>query len=247
MGIYIKSILIAAGIGAATYVLPVYNPELGKGSYVMEVFFTIFGAVYAIIAGFVMLVVLNNHSDVRHSVRMEVNALRRLRDFLRYVDDKDAVADVRQKIRNYGQSVIQKEWVSMVSRKKTLLATSSEVHDLMDSVGRINPEKANNSHAIGKIFDAVSDVITYRSDRLGASREKLPPMLKFLVFILSVFLMFIFTLMPIEMMILRVVFNVINAFALTYIYLIILDLNNPFRGNWNVTPERMENFLKKVD
>ncbi|NND65856.1 MAG: DUF4239 domain-containing protein, partial [Gammaproteobacteria bacterium] len=160
----IYSLLVAAVMGGFAYLISTIGLQVENS--VFQVFFAIFGAMYAITTGFVLLVVLNNHSDVKNAVRLEVNSLRRMRDYLKYVDDQSAVNAIKRSMKTYCESVLKSEWPQMVANEATPLTTSPELHGLMDSVKKIDFRQQENAVVLSKIMDALSDLIVNRSERL---------------------------------------------------------------------------------
>ena len=51
-------------------------------------FFSVFGIVYAIVAGFLLVTVLTKYSDLNQAIENELNAIETVRDFLTYLDDE---------------------------------------------------------------------------------------------------------------------------------------------------------------
>ena len=228
----INRTIVIAGLGilGLSYLLisfPLWHVE----ESILEVFFGVFGVIYAIVAGFIMLVLLENYSAIKAHIWAEVNALQDLRDYLVYVDNQNDVVDgIKGSIKIYVESVIQKEWPAMTGSGKVDVDTSVEIYEVMKGINKIEVTNRSDAIAQGKLIDTVGDITTHRTNRLCSSSEKLPFLLMLFLIILSILVVFIFTLLPIEDFATRFLLNGVNIFAVIFIYVVIWDLSNPFKG-----------------
>ena len=246
MQTYLKTalaILLIAGMG---FLLLIKIPWTVDGG-TLEVFFGVFGVVYAIVVGFALFVVMDNYSSIRNHINSEINALQDLRDFLVYVDDNDeVVAELKSKIKTYVESVVHKEWSEMRSAHEIDLDTSPELYDIMISINRIEPTNQSDFVSLEMLMETMAQITTHRTNRLGASCDKLPPLLNPLLILLSMIVVFVFTLLPIKDELVRFVLNGANIFALCFIYVVIADLNNPFKGFFSIDNQSYQDLLKKL-
>lgn len=67
----------------------------------MGEFFTVFGVIYAIVAGFLLVTVLNRYSSLSQTIEDELNAIESIRDFLVYFgpDQGTAAQALRRSLR----------------------------------------------------------------------------------------------------------------------------------------------------
>ena len=222
---------------------PLWHIESG----ILEVFFGVFGVIYAIVAGFIILVLLENYNAIKAYIWAEVNALQDLRDYLIYVDNQDAVIDeIKGTIKIYVESIIEKEWTGMVGFGKVDMDTSAEVYEVMKSINKIRVTNQSDAVALDKLIDTVGEITTHRTNRLCASGEKLPFLLMLYIVILSVLLVFIFSLIPLQDTITRFLLNGVNVFSVVFIYIIIWDLSHPFNGAWSINNEPYRDLLTKM-
>lgn len=213
----------------------------------LEVFFGVFGVIYAIIAGFVILVLLQNYNTIKVHIWAEVNALQDLRDYLIYVDNQNNVVEkMRKTIKNYVESIIEKEWKDMVGSGKVDMDTSAEIYEIMKSINTIKVTNPSDAVALNKLIDTLGNITTHSTNRLYSSGEKLPFLLFLFVIILSILVVFIFTLLPIQDTLTRFLLNGVNIFTAVFIYIIIWDLNHPFKGTWSINYKPYQNFLARM-
>ena len=240
------TIIVGLAILGLIYLLVAY-PLWQVEDNTLEVFFGVFGVIYAIVAGFIMLVLLENYSAIKAHIWAEVNALQDLRDYLIYVDNQDhRVEEIKGTIKLYVESVIEREWLEMVSSGKTDMDTSAEIYAIMQSINKIEITNRSDAVALGKLIDTVGDITTHRTDRLFSSGEKLPFLLKPFILIMSILVILIFTFLPIDNFTIKLLLNGANVFAVVLIYLVILDLSHPFKGTWSISNEPFVDLLKRV-
>ena len=248
MRIYFKTFFIVACVMAVTYVLSacVCCKQFVIPGNALNIFFGLFGVLYAIIIGFAIFEVLNNYNEIKEFMNSEVNELQDLRDYLMYVDGQDEVKqEIGQHIKKYAQAVVNKEWPAMCSYKKLDIDTPEEMYDVMKSVNKIKPANDSDVMALEKLIDTIGTVTTHRTNRITASVEKLPSLLVQLIFILSAFMIVIFALIPIDALIVKMALTAINTFGIAFIYFVIKDLDYPFGGIWSIKPEPFKSFIAR--
>lgn len=247
MKVYLKTFLAMACILVLNYLLTLH-PAFAIESNLLEIFFNLFGMIYAIIVGFAIYVVLNNYNEIRYYMSNEVNELQCLRDYLMYVDNQDDVKkEIKGKIKLYVESVVYKEWPAMIKSQKIDLDTPRELYDLMTAVNKIQPANASDNMALEKLIGSVSAITVHRTNRLSASLEKLPPLIRHLIFTLSMFIVVAFAFIPASNFWVNMGLNALNSFGIAFIYFVILDLDYPFGGVWCITPESFAELIPKLE
>lgn len=252
MFMYIRAALITLAAIAGSYyihshphdLLPVAQASDTGG---FEIFFSILGTIYAVMSGFVMLVVLDNYTKIKDHLAEEVNSLQDLRDFLLYVDNQEeAVQNVKDKLKIYVDSLVNKEWTSMMKREKVHVDTSDEIYTLMSSIHKLNISNESDQVALAKLIDVVGRVTTLRTERLTACSEALPRSLLHVMLLLSWAVIIVFMLVPVGSFSMIVALNGFVAFVVTMIYGMIQDLNNPFKGSWRLKADLFVDLQKNL-
>ena len=213
------------------------------------VFFSVFGVVYAIIAGFLLVEVLQKFGNVTSSMDEEVNSLRDTRDFLIYIDgDEKAKKEIKKSLRTYSKSVVDTEWAEMADMTTPTDAdTSPELKDLIVAVNGINVTNESDSVALNSIISEVSKITTHRSKRIGLSDAEIPPSLKVLLVFMSAVLVIGFVFMSVENIWVHMLLVGSVVVAIQLMYMIISDLDTPFDGVWNLSDREFREFSTKVD
>ena len=232
---------------ALSYLLIIYPLWHIEEDFV-EIFFGVFSIIYAIVAGFVVMVLLENYNAINAHIWAEVNALQDLRDYLLYVDNQNnMIENIRETIKTYVKSVITKEWPEMMSSSKMDMDTSPEIYAIMKSVNKIEVTNQSDAVALSKLIDTVGDITTHRTNRLYSSEEKLPFLLMLFIVISSFLVVFIFTLLPIQDLMTKFLLNGVNIFAISFIYMIIWDLSHPFIGSWSISNKPYQHLLTRIE
>ena len=250
MRIYFKTFFVVACVVGLTHYLstcPCAKQFVIPGNG-LEVFFGLFGVLYAIIIGFAIFEVLRNYNEIKALMNAEVNELQDLRDYLMYVDGQDETKkEIVSHIKRYAESVVNEEWPAMCSYKKLDIDTPDQMYDVMKSVNKIKPANDSDVMALQKLIDTIGTVTTHRTDRITASIERLPSLLTQLIFILSLFMVSIFAMIPIDSMVIKMTLIGINTFGIAFIYFVIRDLDYPFGGIWSIQPEPFKDFIARFD
>lgn len=214
----------------------------------LEIFFGVFGVVYAIIVGFAMYEALNNYSQIRQHMSSEVNELQDLRDYLMYVDDQDELKQqIRHELKEYAESVVHREWPAMRSNERLDVDTPPELYRVMTSIKAIRPQSERDILAVERLVNTLAEITTHRTNRITASIEKLPGLLIQLLASLSLFMVIAFTLIAIDSGALKSLLTVANSFGIAFTYFVILDLDYPFHGVWSLQPVPFEQFIERAD
>ena len=151
-------------------------------------FFNVFGVIYAITTGFLLLNVLNRYSAIAQVCEEELNAVECIRDFLVYLDDRQAARkqEVNRALLEYVRSVSDKEWAEMSSTSGSLNSdTSKELYQIMRSCKEVEVSRENENAALASVMDSVSELTRLRTRRISLSNERLPIRLRILVVFMS--------------------------------------------------------------
>ena len=100
-------------------------------------FFTVFGVIYAIVAGFLLVEVLGRYSTLSNTIEAELNAIECLRDYLVYLDDdqNSIKSEIRSSLKSYLISVRDEEWPAMSEEDSFVDSdTSDELYAVMRAV-----------------------------------------------------------------------------------------------------------------
>jgi hypothetical protein len=196
--------------------------------------------IFSILAAFTIQKEWEQWNELVEATKEERNALRELWIWSNYLSRDDEQKIVGGIIKYL--SVIQQEWPRLEQGE-----SSEEGENILDSLRNTIMGLTEKTHRL-PLLSLFNDLIKNRNKRIFQSGSRIPPILKntlifadLLVIILSLFigvknpfLDYIFTLS-------------IGVLAYT-IYMVIDDLDNPFRpGAWHLTPWNYQILLDKIN
>lgn len=208
---------------------------------IWEIFFSVFGLIYAIIVG---LFIVEAHRRIRElstAVQSELNALGDINDFLRYFKEEGremvAVPNVR---------VALSEYVTDVSADMVPKHKDSVLHDanrrkhiaaIIDAIDLLKPQEDNDKFALDAIIQKVGELTSFRAQKTEIARRGFPRPFYGLLQFMTAMTIFGFILQSVESAILHGILVSAITFATTVLYLIVLDLDSPLDGYWNIRDE----------
>ena len=195
-----------------------------------EVFFSVFGIIYAIIVGMLIVEALRRFNDLTSTTEQEINAVEDIRDFLVYLDDGDeARPAIRASLRTYVNSVVKDEWPNMISIPEKMDSdTSPQLYQLMEAVREIRAKEGASKVALESIINKIAEVTTYRTERIEKSAEYIKFPMRLLIIGLSIAVAGGLALMFIEPFWLHLVMMVVTVTAMATLYELVSDLNHPY-------------------
>lgn len=214
-----------------------------------EVFYAVFGIIYAIIVGFILAELLGRYHRLISDIGNELNALQCIRDFLIYVDQNSEVKNkILLALRDYLNSVINREWHEMsYTAKAGGEDTSAELYGLMHAVEGIKIIDESDKIVLEKLIDKISDITEYRTERFDQSFKNLSPLLHILILFLSLIMVMGIMFIAISSFVIQAFMVVAMLTAVFLLYVVILDLNRPFVGLWNISSAPFERMLHTLD
>ncbi len=213
-------------------------------------FFTVFGVIYAIIAGFLLLDVLGRYGELARTCEAELNAVECIRDFLVYLEanQPEIGIRIRRSLRDYVASVSMTEWPQMCDAAgDTDSDTSEELYALMRVVNEVEVKTEADQVVLTAFIDKIAEITTKRTERICLANTRLPPRLKALLLFMSISLVAGFLLMKVANVYVHFFMAASLAMCVHLLYLIIEDLDHPFYGVWNVSNSGFDQLLVKFE
>jgi len=211
-------------------------------------FFSVFGIVYAIIAGFLLVTVLTKYSNLSQTIEDELNAIESIRDFLTYVGDeqKEMKKGVKNALLNYATSLLVKEWKEMSDSREPMDSdTSMELYEVMRKSKEIVVDSESDRIVFSAIIANISDITKLRTRRIALANDRLPPRLKLLMIFMSIIIIAAFLLLGVQNIITHITILVSLSISIKLLYMIIEDLDHPFYGIWNIDCMPLEELVKR--
>lgn len=213
-------------------------------------FFNVFGVIYAIVAGFLLLTVLNRYSALNHTIEDELNAVESIRDFLVYLDDeqRDVKTAIMQALASYVRSLHTKEWEEMSDPRTPMDSdTSEELYEIMRSGKQLPLREESDSVVFSALMQNISEITKLRTRRISLANEMLPPRLRLLILFMSTMLVAGFFLTGVRGIFPHVFMVATLTISIHLLYMIIEDLDHPFYGIWNIKRAPLRELVKRFD
>ena len=214
-----------------------YTASVSKSLAPWEEFYSVFGMIYAIVSGFLLVEVLNRFNKLSEVVEAELNAISDVRDFLLYVDgQEDTKQSVKKELQEYVHSVATVEWNTMNDDYAVLNSdTSKELYDVMHAVNKVGVNNESDREALHFLISEMSSITSLRTERISIANQQLPPRLKHLLIYMSIVLVAAFVINAgMEPWIHCFMVGSITA-CVHLLYIVIADLNTPFTGLWTIS------------
>src|SRR3989344_4921233 len=203
----------------------------------IDIFLNFVGIVYAIISAFVIFDAGSRFNGINEELSKEFIALRNLFSMIKSFKDEELVEFSRSKIKNYSIILKDKLYVNGPQTKKKVSKKFREIFLILD---KIEPKNEKEKILLGRILDSLSFSSESRSRRLGLIESRISEIELFLVVFLSISLVLGFFLVRLSNVYLFTALMAIVSTATSFILLIILDMNHPFKGFWTISPEPIE-------
>jgi len=230
------STLIASSI-ALWLNLSEHTAPVSGGLAPWEEFYSVFGMIYAIVSGFLLVEVLNRFNKLSEVVEAELNAISDVRDFLLYIDGQlESKKSVKKELQEYVHSVATVEWSTMNDDYAVLNSdTSKELYDVMFAVNKVQVNNESDREALHFLMAEMSSITSLRTERISIANQQLPPRLKHLLIYMSVVLVAAFVINA-GMAPWIHCFMVGSITACVHLlFIVIADLNTPFTGLWTIS------------
>jgi len=215
----------------------------------LGLFYSVFGVMFAIIGGFVLVEVLRKFSNLNDLIQNELNSIQDIRDFIIYFDNISIDLKIRLKesLLIYIESFINYEWLKMEKGEHISTDTSKELYGIMRCLDEIEIIKATDSVALTEVITEISKVTTYRTKRISLSKEKIPDNLIMLLGFMSSVIILGFILLNIQNAFSHYFIVCTTSISILSLFNIINDLDKPFSGVWSLSKSDIENLKVNLD
>jgi hypothetical protein len=213
-------------------------------------FFTVFGVVYAIVAGFLLITVLNRYSTLSQVIEDELNAVESIRDFLIYFHSyqNTDIRSLKHSLATYTKAIATVEWQQMSDpATPTNSDTSSELYDIMQKTADIKIQDNLDNSILSTIIACVADLAKLRTRRISLANERLPLRLRILLVLMSISLAAGFIIMGVQSLAVHIFMASTLSVSVYLLYWIIQDLDHPFYGVWNISLIPIEDLIKRFE
>jgi len=196
----------------------------------------IVGTIYAVLLAFVVVVEWQKHTNASTTVATEANVLGDLSRMAERLSSEQR-KQVLTELIDYAQSVSDDEWPMLAagnsSPRTTTLLNKLWKNYVIDQ----NPQTAAETALYSESLRRLNDLSDNRRLRINASRNALPRMLWVALIgggVLTLLFTYFFTIPNLRAQLLMVA--ALTA-EIAFILLLIVSLDNPYRGELKVTPD----------
>ena len=208
------------------------------------VFLNFLGVIYAIISAFVIFEAGGRFNGINEELSKEFIALRNVFSMVKLFKEKRLIQFSKEKIKDYALLLKEKLYVN---GPKTKEEVSHKFRALFLILDKIKPKGEMKKILAGHIVDAIRSSANSRSKRLGLIESDISKLELFLVIFLSLALLFGFFLTRLSNIYLFTVLMGVVSMAVSFIMLIIFDLNMPFKGFWTISSEPIDHTLEFLE
>ncbi|MFZ2152441.1 MAG: DUF4239 domain-containing protein [Microgenomates group bacterium] len=219
-----------------------YLSDVGGLSTFIGAFATLFG----LLSAFVVFEVWGQYNKTSLYVDKEATGLERLYRLTLYFRDKKLTAKMGQAISKYANMVIDGKFKKLSEGVRNT-ENGLAFRDISRIIQDIKFDDNHDEIIFDHIVSHYGDLAEMRTERINQSLARLPSLLKTFLYIASAFVVTCLVIMPFA----SVYYSLFAVFCMTFvivmIYYLIEDLDNPFVGNWNITPEPFSRALKHIN
>ena len=212
----------------------------------VSAFASVFGTLYGIIIAFVIFEVWVQFNRLSSLVDREALGIEKLYRLALYFNDKKISLQMKKAVEKYAKVVIKGNFQKLAAGERN--KESSKVFREIYSVIRgIKISNAREQTVFRHLIDHYDQLSETRTERINQALTRLPALLKVFLYSASIFTLFIFIVLPFANPFYGFITTGTLGFVIAMVFMIIEDLDNPFKGFWKITPEAFERALKHIE
>ena len=199
-------------------------------------------AYIGIMIAFAGVEVWQDFREAENAVHEEASSAAELyRDLTTYGDETMAA---RKDLRVYVSSVVNDEW-PLLAHGQLSMRTEVALARLFDTIGKIRPEDDRDSTIYSEVFSNLNELVGFRRDRLVHSQAGIPILLWTVGLIGSLFVIaYASVFSPTR---LNVIMISGISITLGLVFLFILTVDRPFKGEFSVGNRELSELSWKFD
>ncbi len=245
--VFLKSMLFAFFVGLVHYLFFNY---FETSTYLSDVgglgaFVTVFGTLYGIMTAFVVFEVWNQYNRTVEAISKEAQGIERLYRLVLYFRDDKLTMKMKEVLVKYLKLVIEGKFKMLGSGKRNQ-ETGDIFREIAVIIRDISFDDEHDEIIFNQIVSHYGELSQIRTLRINQSLSRLPALLKAFLYVTSAIALLTFIIMPFANIYYGLYINLSLAFVLGLISQLVEDLDNPFVGHWNITPEPFERTLGRI-
>jgi hypothetical protein len=203
----------------------------------------IIGTLYSVLYAFATYVIWGQFTAVENEILKESGALKDLLLFSNRL--KDAVRDpILRAVKNYAREVAEVEWSALSAGQKNE-KSDRLFYEVVASVTNTNPQDDTERLLYERLLAIANQASAHRDERLSLSAKRMPRTLFVFVVLTACMILFLLLFYPFHNLVLGVIAVAVTTTLLFFAHFVLTDLDNPFEGTWNVSPEPFKELVTK--
>lgn len=202
------------------------------------------GTVYSVLLAFVVFMVWGQHNEALGYVHKEANDLLDMGRILRGLPDPLRSLGM-ERLRAYTRSLLDEEWDDMVHGRECVRA-GVHLEELWDAVQEHEPRTPREESLFAEMLSRFNDLSDTRADRLRSAGTRIPNILWALLLSGGLVMVGSMYLFATRDFITHAVMTAALAGVLSHVLYVIWDLDNLFRGAWNVDRKPFEAVAQRL-
>ena len=209
-------------------------------------FYSAFGVVFGIMAGFVLLTVWEQYNAVGAAIDVESRILRVISILLSSFQDNNASKQALENLREYAKAAVV-EWKSLANHEEDP-AAAKKFQQLLGIMRLFRDDNLGPRDLVllNGLTDELRELSRARTVRISASKTQMPPTSWILLIFLSVALVATEYLLGVVNPVIAYAMIISIAGVTSLVVAIVYDLDNPFKGEWNVSSKAFEEIVADV-
>jgi hypothetical protein len=204
----------------------------------------IIGTLYSVLYAFAVYVIWGQFTAVENEILKETGALKDLIVFSRSLKEPTREPVVRA-VKIYARGVVENEWGAL-SRKESTERTDRLFLNIVASVSELKIDDENERVIYQRLLEIANQASMHRDERLSLSVKRIPRTLLAFVMVTALTILFLLLLYPFRNIVLGLAAVAITTMLLFFAHFVVTDLDNPFEGAWNVTPDSFGELITKL-
>jgi hypothetical protein len=193
------------------------------------------GSIYAVIFAFVIYVIWGQFTDVENFMMRECKSLNELLRFSAFLTP-DAARSIRRAVGDYLQLVVKSEWTALGERRRDKISEQA-FSTLLNAVLHVAPISPEQNVVYQRLIDIAREAGEHRDERITKSLTQIPATLIHLVHTMAIALLLLVFFYPFHNWVAGMCCFLILGIILFLANLVMADMDNPFKGVYNVDPK----------
>lgn len=192
----------------------------------------VLGTIYTFVAAFTVVEVWNQFNGVATLIAKEAKAVTSIWNYVDYLNDTKVDREMNKVLITYLDRTINEK--NEAAQGVRSLHPSPELIQIFQVLDQVQFDDARDSAVFPLLVSAYEELSSVRSERIEAGTARIPTPLRLFFTVLSFTLLITFSLLGFVSNGLYLYNVALVTIIITYAHTLILDLDNPFVGIWNV-------------